>query len=319
MRILTLTGTGVSSLCDNRASEAASGQRPVVDPARAGKTPRLPPTRGRGSRQRRRQPDHKHPIIVTSLLVLVIAACGQTETTAEVLDGTAWEMVFVRAGDVMSPANPTTIATLVFADGTAGGSTGCNSFRFSYTIDEDSIAFADPALTGFACHPEYVEQGDAVVEALEASERFAVSEERLELTDEDGTVLLQYRPADLLPLEGISWRLIWYGAGTSPLDGTEIGLVFQRDGTLIGVSGCNAYSADYRIDGESLAIGAITQTEKTCSEPDGVMTQEADYLEAVGRAVSYVTTLTGLELRDADRRPIAEFRFGGRIRTDSPG
>jgi heat shock protein HslJ len=252
-----------------------------------------------------------------ALLVHVIVACGQTETTAEVLDGTAWEMVVVLNGDVMSPANPTTIATLVFANGTAGGSTGCNSFQFSYAIDEDSIAFADPAITGFACHPEYVEQGDAVVAALEGSERFVVSEKRLELTDEDGTVLLQYRPADLLPLEGISWRLIWYGAGTSPLDGTEIGLVFQTDGTLVGVSGCNAYSADYRIDGESLVIGAITQTDKACPEPDGVMAQEADYLEAVGSGVSHVITLTGLELRDADGQPIAEFRFGGR-RTESP-
>lgn len=216
----------------------------------------------------------------------------------------------------MSSADPTTIATLVFADGTAGGSTGCNLFHLSYSIKEDSITFGDPALTGFACHPDHVAQGDAVVRALQASERFTKSVDRLELTDLNGTVLLVFRPADMLPLQGINWRLAWYGAGTSPLDGTEITLLFRIGGTLLGVAGCNDYSADYQLDGESLHIGAITRTERACNEPDGVTSQERTYPEVINRAESYVTTLTGLELHDGTGTPIAEFRFGGRVRTD---
>lgn len=313
-----MSDTGASVLLGNRARASASAQPTVVDTGRASRAPHMPPTGMQRSVQRSQRRTRTYPIAFLSLLVLMSAACSQTETGLEIED-TVWEMVFVRDGDSMSPADPTTIATLAFSDGTANGSTGCNLFRFSYTIDRDSIIFGEPALTGFACDPAYVEQGDAVVEALKASERFAVSENQLELADADGTVLVQYRPADLLPLEGISWRLMWYAPGTSPLDGTDISLAFTTDGTLVGVSGCNDYTAGYQIDDGSLVIGPIALTEKACSEPDGVMTQEADYLEAISEAVSYVTTLTGLELRDANERPVAEFRFGGRIRAELSG
>ncbi len=51
-----------------------------------------------------------------------------------------------------------------------------------------------------------------------------------------------------------------------------------------------------------------------CSEPDGVMDQEAEYLAVLQRAASYSTDLTDLELFDSNGVPIAEFVFGGRHR-----
>ena len=54
-------------------------------------------------------------------------------------------------------------------------------------------------------------------------------------------------------------------------------------------------------------------------DPDGVMTQETDYLNALDRAVAFTTTLTCLELFDADGHPVAEYRFGGRVRDDVSG
>lgn len=259
-------------------------------------------------------------VVAIALLVLLGAACGQGETTTgNQLVGTKWEMTSVRDGGVMTPANPTTIATLVFADGTASGSTGCNLFRSAYSIDGDSITFGHVGLSGSACHPDYVGQGDSVMEALQASKRFAMSDTRLELTDAGGTVQMQFRPAELLPLPGITWRLAWYGEGTSPLDGTEISLAFHTDGTLKGAAGCNDYSADYRINGAQLTIAAITHTEKGCLEPDGVMNQEIDYLNTIQQTASLTTTLTGLELLSSGGNTIAEYRFGGRIRNAAAG
>jgi hypothetical protein len=49
------------------------------------------------------------------------------------------------------------------------------------------------------------------------------------------------------------------------------------------------------------------------------MIQETDYLNALGRVTAFTTTLTGLELLDADRTPVAEYRFGGRVRDDVSG
>ncbi len=259
-------------------------------------------------------------VVALGLLVILGGACGQGETpTGDPLAGTMWEMTAVRDGGVTSPANPTAIATLVFGDGTASGSTGCNLFRSPYSIDEDSITFGDPALTGSACHSDDVDQSDAVIEALRASKRFAMSADQLELTDAGGTVQLQFNPADLLPLMGISWRLVWYGEGASPLDGTEISLAFRIDGTLTGDAGCNDYSSHYRTDGERLLLGPIAQTAKACLGPDGVMNQEAAYLDAIRQSAAFTTTLTSLELFATGGNPVAEFRFGGRIRSTTAG
>ncbi len=248
-------------------------------------------------------------------LLVVAAACGEgDEATGDSLTGSSWEMTSVWEGNTMVAANPTAIGTMVFADGTATGFTGCNSYQAAYTAGGTSISFGDPVLPGSACDPAYTGQGDAFIRAMQASDRFVVSDGSLELTDATGAAQLQFRPAEELPLAGVAWRLAWYGGGSSPLDGTQISLAFGADGTLTGIAGCNDYFADYQIDGNHLVIGDVAHTEMACMEPDGVMAQETDYLEAIRQVDGFVTTLTGLELLDPDGNPIAEYRFGGRIR-----
>ncbi|MDH3260493.1 MAG: META domain-containing protein [Acidimicrobiia bacterium] len=158
-----------------------------------------------------------------------------------------------------------------------------------------------------------------MIQALQTSKRFNLSNDRLELTDAGGTVQLHFRPATLLPLAGITWRLASYSAGTSPVDGTEISLAFRTDRTLTGIAGCNDYSADYEVNADQLILGPITHTEKACLEPDGVMNQETDYLNTIRQTASFTTTLTGLELLDSRGIPIAEYQFGGRIRNTAAG
>ena len=98
----------------------------------------------------------------------------------------------------------------------------------------------------------------------------------------------------------------------SALPGTEISLNFLADGTLSGIAGCNSYNAGYQVNGEDLTVGDLTQTAIGCIEPDGIMTQERDYLDALHDTGSFATTLTGLELSDSGGNPIAEYRFAGR-------
>jgi len=225
-----------------------------------------------------------------------------------------WEMISVWDGTTLVSSHPTTIATLVFTDDTASGSTGCNLFESVYAIGGDAIVFGDLALTGSDCDSEYADQDSTMVRALRATSHFVRSEDRLELIDAEGTTRLQFRPAGELPLAGITWRLVWYRGGTSPLHGTEISLAFDPEGTLTGIAGCNTYSADYRVDDDLLRTGAIAQTEQECTEPEGVMQQESDYLDALRRTHSFATTLTRLDLFDPDGTTIAELRFAGRIR-----
>jgi len=256
------------------------------------------------------------PFLALSIVLLVAtAACGEgADATGNPLEGSKWEMTWVRDGDALVSANPTTIATAVFADGQAFGSTGCNGYGFSYAIDGNSITFKDRVLSGSACNPDYVEQGDAFIQAMQAAQRFVLSGDDLELTDAAGDAQVVFRPATELPLTWVDWQLVWYGGGTSPLAGTQISLAFRDDGTLIGIAGCNSYSAPYQTDGSSLVIGDVTQTAIGCLEPDGIMTQENDYLSALQQAVTFMTSLTSLELLDDEGNPVAEYGFGGRLR-----
>jgi heat shock protein HslJ len=228
-------------------------------------------------------------------------------------------MIAVRDGSTLVAANPTTIATAEFTDGQAFGSTGCNLYQAPYSINSDSIMFGDPAQTGSACDPDYTVQGDAFIQAMQATERYVLSGDGLELTDAAGAAQVVFRPATELSLTWVDWQLVWYDEGTSPLGGTQINLVFRDDGTLTGTAGCNSYSADYQIDGDQLVIAAIAQTEMACMDPDGVMSQETDYLDALDRVTAFTTTLTSLELLDADGNPVGEYRFGGRIRDNLSG
>ncbi len=259
-------------------------------------------------------------LALSIMLLVAMTGCGEADdATGNPLEGSRWEMIALRSGANLVAANPTTNATAVFSNGQAFGSTGCNLYQAPYSINSDSITFGDLAQTGSACDPDYVGQGDAFIQAMRVATGFTRTAESLELTDASGATQVLFRPAADLSLTWVDWQLVWYGEGISPLDGTHINLLFRDDGTLMGVAGCNSYSADYQIDGNRLVIGAIAQTEMACGDPDGVMTQETDYLGVMHRVTAYATTLTGLQLLDSDGIPVAEYRFGGRIRDNVTG
>jgi heat shock protein HslJ len=106
---------------------------------------------------------------------------------------------------------------------------------------------------------------------MQASQRYSLSQDSLELVDTTGAVKVRFRPAGELPVVGVAWRLVGYagseGGMVSPLAGTQISLSFLDDGTLAGIAGCNSYSADYEIDGDEVVIGGVSHTEMACLDP----------------------------------------------------
>jgi len=98
------------------------------------------------------------------------------------------------------------------------------------------------------------------------------------------------------PLTGVTWGLLTYNNGkgglVSVLSGTEITAVFGEDGNLAGSAGCNDYAATYSTDGDSISIGPAATTRKMCTDPEGIMEQEAGYLAAF-RVRWHTRSLTG--------------------------
>ncbi len=90
------------------------------------------------------------------------------------------------------------------------------------------------------------------------------------------------------PITGLTWQAFGYRDGpaddkravVSPLDGSAITAEFGADGRMSGSSGCNSYTADYEVSGNSFSITALVSTERAC-EPS-LMGQERAYLDALG-------------------------------------
>lgn len=110
-----------------------------------------------------------------------------------------------------------------------------------------------------------------------------------------------------LPLEGTGWTLLSYdegGSATDVPDGVSVTARFS-DGRLSGVGGCNRYTAEYTVDGETLEIGPVAGTLMACPEPAGSV--ETAYLAALERTATFQTTDSELTLTDADGQTVLTF------------
>lgn len=93
--------------------------------------------------------------------------------------------------------------------------------------------------------------------------------------------------------------------GEGLIEGTEITLRFE-EGYLSGFMGCNRYgggpdSGKYAAtdDGTLSVFQPLAVTVQLCSEPEGIMEQEAAYISALQSAVTYRLMDGRFEIADA--------------------
>ncbi|MDG6256004.1 MAG: META domain-containing protein [Methanomicrobiaceae archaeon] len=95
-------------------------------------------------------------------------------------------------------------------------------------------------------------------------------------------------PASVAALTGPCWYLDAYlgedGSLVAVLPGTEISARFDNGGRVTGSAGCNGYGGDYRLDGRVLTVSSVARTLMLCLEPDGIMEQEARFIDLLGSA-----------------------------------
>lgn len=117
---------------------------------------------------------------------------------------------------------------------------------------------------------------------------------------------------DISQLTASAWQLVQYqnkdGGATPVLAGTEITAVFGEDGSLVGSAGCNSYTANYKTEGEAIAIGAVAATEKACAAPEGVMEQESSYITALSLVLSWHVEGDSLVLGDGSGNQLLTYQ-----------
>jgi len=252
-----------------------------------------------------------------------------TEEEPVALPGTSWRLasLFDENG-TMTPVISGTNVTLAFdADGRLGGSAGCNSYGAGYTVDGVNLTIEPPIRTEMYCSepPGLMDQEDRYLALLTEAASYRVERvtadggrlsldatissrtenDRLVLTDANGTEILAFEPVAWtpdLPLVGTDWVLDSYSTGgdavSSVLNGTTIAAKFSADGNVGGNAGCNLYGGDYTLDGENLTVSSLFSTLMYCETP-GIMEQEGAYLGLLANATSFRVEGDRLTLTDA--------------------
>ncbi len=238
---------------------------------------------------------------VALLLALGLAAgCGGDDGPGSFV-GVPW---VVSSGVDLAGSDAVPSAT--FTDDTVGGSTGCNRFTASYTVDGDAMEIGEIASTRMACPPPADAIERAYLAALGRVATWHLDGSEFVLADDDNNELLRYEEASPVG----DWEVTAFLSGdavTSPLPGTTITAKFADDGTLTGSSGCNTYQTAFSLGKGSIEIEPPAATEMACDTPQGVMDQEAAYLAALPTAVGYRVDGGSLALVSADGTYVASY------------
>lgn len=242
-----------------------------------------------------------------ALLLLTACTASPGDGTAENGSGdfdladTRWTLQAL--GDDAGAGN--TAVTLNFGqNGTIAGNDGCNQFRGEYAVEGQSIEIGgNLAGTAMACADPIGARARAYREVLHRVANFALDDTRLDFNDATGRRLASFVPASVSPV-GADWAVVAYNNGkqavVSLIIGTEVTASFGTDGQVTGIAGCNRYFATYELESQSLGIGPAGATRRFCAEPEGLMRQEALYLEALQSAATFRLDGARLELRRAD-------------------
>jgi heat shock protein HslJ len=89
--------------------------------------------------------------------------------------------------------------------------------------------------------------------------------------------------------------------GEAVLAGTSITAQFSES-EIAGSSGCNSYSGSYTVTGSTIRIEGVATTAMACIDPEGVMDQEALYVDTLLSVNNFELDAGQLTLRAEDGR-----------------
>lgn len=196
------------------------------------------------------------------------------------------------------------------------GFTGCNRYGGEYAAaDEGTFTTFRLWYTEMECKTSPLQdQEQAYIEALNSAAAYRVIDGRLEIDSTTGETTLVFAteefPKPTPGLDGTEWVLASLN-GDNLVEGSNITLAFAEE-RVGGFAGCNSYGSQYTTMAEgSLTISLIEITLQLCQAPEGVMEQEAAYIEALQSAAAYRVMDDRLEIEDAAGRTIPVFARKG--------
>ena len=111
------------------------------------------------------------------------------------LENTNWTLVSYFDGTAIQQPPADAEVTLAFADGAAGGKSGCNRYQSAVTIGDDTLRFGPTMGTKMACPPPVMEVEQAYLRALEMVATWRITDDTLDLQDGSGQTILTFSRA----------------------------------------------------------------------------------------------------------------------------
>lgn len=215
------------------------------------------------------------PLLVFAMTVM---ACSSPEVSPPPLGLVGdWEMV---GGQVEGRPFPLVdgfrITANFEADGTFGGTAGCNGYGGTYVADsEDLIVGRDVASTAMGCDGPVMESEAAYLTFLRQPLTYERFGDRLTITGRDAQ--LDFRAVSAVPsaeLIGNTWTLTAWGVGDSVTSalGDPATLLLSENGQVSGSTGCRRLEGEYLLDSDTVrftTFGALGECSEELSVQDG--------------------------------------------------
>ena len=242
--------------------------------------------------------------VILAILIFTSGISMATDGPLNGLEASDWRLgrYLDVSGQMVAVLADTTV-TARFMGGKLSGSAGCNRYFGNYTTGkENQLSFSNNiGATMMACVPPVAKQERQYLERLPVVVAFQLEGGLLQLLDKDHQLVLEYSAVIPLTLENTHWQAAGINNGRGGVESsatTELATARFQDGKVSGHAGCNSFNASYEITGDQITIGPAMTTRMHCAEPDGIMDQEQEYLQALSRVRVYELTDTGLKLRD---------------------
>jgi len=113
-----------------------------------------------------------------------------------VVNGTIWDVQSYNngRGGVTTLIADTSMSVNFAEDGTISGSSGCNAFAGTYTVDGSSITVGELGTTQLICPTDVITQEQAFLTALQASTQYQLAADRMTTRNDDGAIQVELVP-----------------------------------------------------------------------------------------------------------------------------
>ncbi len=247
-------------------------------------------------------------VLAPFALVVLVVGCGDDEgpvASGDPLTGRTFLSEAITVDGAPFELVEGTRIRLELTDAEVRVNAGCNHLSGTLESTADGVLrIGQMGGTEMGCDQALHDQDDWLMELLTSSPAWSLAGDRLTLTSGSTVIeLLDRRVADPdRTLEGTAWIVdtIYQGDTASSLPTDAVAELTFADGEVSGSTGCNDIQGRYRIDGSTLHVEDLVQTDVACA-PE-VMVLEDAVLALNGSAVTFEIAAARLTLTLPDGR-----------------